>query len=159
MTSLTHPVTSFKYLGVIFDPKLCWMLQQTKALTTAKFWLSRIRRLSKLSSGLSTSGTKQLYNTVAVPRFTYGAEVWYTYLHKPEGVNKTKGSVYITNKLHSEQRKVAKAITGGLSSMAGDILDVHGYILPIDLLFCKILFRAALRICTLPPTHPLHPLV
>ena len=158
-TSLTHPVTSFKYLRVIFDPKLRWTLQQTKVLTAAKFWSSRIWRLSKPLSGLSTSGTKQLYNTVAVPRFTYGVEVWYTYLHKPEGINKTKGSVYITNKLRSEQRKVAKVITGRLSSTAGDILDVHAYILPIDLLFCKILFRAALRICTLPPTHPLHPLV
>jgi ribonuclease HI len=158
-TSLTYPVTSYKYLGVIFDPKLRWTLQQTKALTTAAFWSSRIWRLSKPASGVSTSGTKQLYNTVAVPRFTYGAEVWYTYLHKPEGTNKTKGSVSITNKLRSLQRKVAKAITGGLGSTAGDILDVHAYILPIDLLFCKLLFRAALRLCTLASTHPLHPLV
>jgi hypothetical protein len=30
--SLTHPVTSYKYLGVIFDPKLHWSLQQAKAL-------------------------------------------------------------------------------------------------------------------------------
>lgn len=51
------------------------------------------------------------------------------------------------------QRKVAKAITGGLSSTAGDILDVHAYILPIDLLFCKLLFRAALQLCTLTSMH------
>ena len=89
-------------------------------------------------------GTKQLYNTIAVPRFMYGAEVWYTYLHKPEGANKTRGSVVITKKLRLLQCKVVKAITGGLSSTAGDILDVHTYILPIDLLFCKLLFRAAL---------------
>jgi ribonuclease HI len=158
-TTLTHPVLSYKYLGVIFDPKLHWTLQQTKALTTAAFWSSRIWCLSKPASGISTSGTKQLYNTVAVPRFTYGAEVWYTYLHKPEGANKTKGSVAITNKFRSIQRKVAKAIAGGLNSTAGDILDVHTYILPLDLLFCKLLFRAALQLCSLPPTHPLHPLV
>ena len=48
---------------------------------------------------LSTMGTKQLYNTVAVPRFSYGAEVWYTYLHKPGATGKTRGSVAITNKL------------------------------------------------------------
>jgi hypothetical protein len=40
-------------------------------------------------------------------------------------------SVKVTNKLHSVQRKVAKAITGGLSTTAGDILDVHSFILPI----------------------------
>jgi ribonuclease HI len=158
-TSLTNPVSSYKYLGVIFDPKLHWTLQQTKALTTVAFWSSRIWRLSKPASGISTAGTKQLYNTVAIPRFTYGADVWYTYLHKPEGANKTKGSVAITNKFRSIQRKVAKAITGGLSSTAGDILDVHAYILPIDLLFCKLLFRASLWLCTLPQSHPLHPLV
>jgi hypothetical protein len=155
LTSLVHPVPSYKYLGMIFDPKLRWSLHQTKALSTATFWSSRIWRLSKSASGVSPAGVKQLYNTVAVPRFTYGAEVWYTYLHKPVGAKQTKGSVGITNKLRSIQRKVAKAITGGLSSTAGDIFDVHAFILPIDLLFCKLLFRAALRLCSLPPSHPL----
>ena len=42
MTSLTHPVSLYKYLGVIFDPKLRWTLQQTKAVTSAAFWSSRI---------------------------------------------------------------------------------------------------------------------
>lgn len=158
-SSITQPVTSYKYLGVIFNPKLRWSLQQTKALTTASFWSARIWRLSKSTSGVSTSGVKQLYVTVAIPRFSYAAEVWYTYLHKPESSSKTRGSVAITNKLRSAQRKVAKTIMGGLSTTAGDILDVHAYILPIDLLFCKLLFRAALRICSLPSTHPLHPLV
>jgi ribonuclease HI len=158
-TSLVHPVLSYKYLGVIFDPKLRWSLHQTKALTTAAYWSSRIWRLSKSASGVSPSGVKQLYNTVAVPRFTYGAEVWYTYLHKPLGAKNTKGSVAITNKLRSTQRIVAKAITGGLSTTAGDIFDVHALLLPIDLLFCKLLYRAALRLCSLPPTHPLRPLL
>jgi hypothetical protein len=96
---------------------------------------------------------------VAVPRFTYGAEVWYTFLHKPEGANKTRGSVSITNKLCSAQCRVVKLITGGLSSTAGDILDAHAYILLIDHLFCKLLFRAALCICSLPPVHPIYLLV
>ena len=110
-------------------------------------------------SSLSLTGTKQLYNTVAVPRFTYGAEVWYTYLHKPTSASKTKGSVAITNKLRWVQCKVAKSITGGLSTTAGDIMDAHVYILPVDLLFCKILFRATLRLCSLPAEHPLHPCI
>ena len=40
--SLMAPVVSYKYLGIIFDPKLHWLLQQMKALTTASFWASRI---------------------------------------------------------------------------------------------------------------------
>ena len=156
--SLTAPVISYKYLGVIFDPGLRWTLQHTKAVTVASFWASRIWRLSKSSSSISTSGTKQLYNTVAIPRFTYGAEVWYVPLHRPAGAKNMQGSVKVTNKLRSVQRKVAKAITGGLSTTAGDILDVHSYILPVDLLFNKLLFHVALRLCSLPKAHPLNPI-
>ena len=154
--SLTHPVNSYKYLGVIFDPKLCWPLQQMKALTTMTFWSSHIWHLSKSASRVTTAGAKQLYDTVAIPRFTYGVEIWYAYLHKLKGANKMKGSIALTNKLHSVQHKVAKAITSSLSSTVGNIFDVHAYILPIDLLLCKLLFRAALHLCSLPPSHPLH---
>ena len=93
------PILLYKYLGVIFDPKLCWSLQHIKTPTITTFWSSRIWRLSKLASGMSTSGIKQLYNAVAVPRFTYGAEVWYTYLYKLANSGKTHGSVGITNQL------------------------------------------------------------
>src|ERR1700720_2794442 len=105
-TSLTHPVSLYKYLGVIFDPRLRWSLQHKKVLAAAMFWASCIGRLSKAGSGLSTAGTKQFYNTVAVPRFSYGAEVWYTNVYKPPGAAKSKGSVAITKKLGSAQCKV-----------------------------------------------------
>jgi hypothetical protein len=45
---------------------------------------------------------------------------------------------------------------GGLSSTAGNILDFHVFILPIRLLFHKLLLRAVLQLCALPLTHPLH---
>jgi ribonuclease HI len=45
---------------------------------------------------------------------------------------------------------------GGLRTTTGDILDVHAYILPLDLLLNKLLFRSALRLCSLPKLHPLH---
>jgi hypothetical protein len=35
-------------------------------------------------------------------------------------------------------------------------MDVHANLLPVDILFHKILFRAATRIASLPSTHPLH---
>jgi hypothetical protein len=35
------------------------------------------------------------------------------------------------------------AITGGLQTTAGDILDPHTNILPIGILFKKLLFRSA----------------
>ena len=105
---------------------------------------------------MSASGVRQLYNTVAVPGFTYGAEVWYTGLHKPKEEGIMKGSVAITNKLRSMQCKVASTITGALRTTAGDTLDTHANIMPVDLLLNKVLFRAATQLCSLPDTHPLH---
>src|ERR1700679_1106051 len=77
-TSSTKAVTSYKYLGVIFEPGLRWNLQHAKAHASATFWSSRIWRLSTTTSGLKPKDARQLYMTVSVPGFTYGAEVWYT---------------------------------------------------------------------------------
>lgn len=43
-----------------------------------------------------------------------------------------------------------------MATTAGDIMDVHAFILPTDILFHKILFRATTRICALPSSHPLY---
>ena len=155
-TSTVSALSSYKYLGVIFEPSLRWKLQQAKAHASATFWTSRIWRLSKTTSGLRPKDARQLYMTVSVPAFTYGAEVWFTPLSKPGGTGKLKGSVAITSKLRSTQRKAAKTITGALSTAAGDTLDIHANLFPTDLLFSKILFRSAVRLCSLPKSHPLH---
>src|ERR1700674_4631407 len=104
------------------------------------FWSSRIWRLSKTTNGLKPKDARQLYSTMVVPRFTYGAEVWYTPTFKLGGTGRLKGSISITNKLHSMQCKAAKTITGALSTMAGDTLDIHANLFPMDLLFSKILY-------------------
>ena len=101
MMSLTHPVLSYKYLGVIFDPKLWWSLWHKKALAAATFWASHIGHLLKAGSRLSTACAKQLYNTVTVLKFSYGAEVWYTHVYKPPRATKSNGSVSITRRLRS----------------------------------------------------------
>jgi hypothetical protein len=66
-TSLVHPVALYKYLSIVVNLKLCWTLHQTKALTTTSFWSPCIWHLSRSSSGISMSGIKRLYNTVAIP--------------------------------------------------------------------------------------------
>ena len=155
-SSLTNPVASYKYLGIIIGPKLWWTLQHKKAAAAVAFCAASIGQLAKSASGLSTASTKQLYNTVMVPRFTYGAEVWYSPIYKPPGTLKSKGSISINNKLKTAQCKVAAAITGRLKTTASDVLDVHVYILLIDLLFNKLLYRVALWLCSLPRSHPLY---
>ena len=50
----------------------------------------------------------------------------------------------------------SRYITGGIRGTAYDVLEAHANLLPINLLFKKIQFRAATCICTLPPHHPLY---
>jgi hypothetical protein len=152
---LISAITSYKYLGVIFDLGLCWTLQHAKAHVSAMFWSLRIWRLSKVTNGLKPIDTRQLYTTVSIPGFTYGVEVWYTQITKLRN-GRTKGSASIVKKLRSTQCTVAKTITGVLSTTAGDVLNVHANLYPINLLLNNILFKAAIRICSLPQSHPLH---
>ena len=48
------------------------------------------------------------------------------------------------------------AVTGGLRTTPTDVLDMHAHLLPIHLEIDKICHRAATRIATLPPDHPLY---
>ena len=155
-TQTVNTVNSYKYLGVMFDPKLRWTAHCTKVTASAMWWSFQIARLARTSGGMPPSHVHQLYNTVTIPAFTYAADVWYTGIHKPTESIKNQGSIAVTNKLVSVQRRVAKLITGSLSSTAGDIMDAHANLLPVDILFHKILFRAATCIASLPTTHPLH---
>ena len=94
------------------------------------------------------SGVRQLYKMVAIPGFTYRAEVWYIGLLKPNEEGNTRGLVSVTNKLRTIQHKVATMITGAIFTTAGDTLDVHTNLLPIDLLN-KMLFRVLMQLCSL----------
>ncbi|KNZ77740.1 hypothetical protein J132_04168 [Termitomyces sp. J132] len=79
---------------------------------------------------------------VAVPAFTYAADVWYTGVHEAPSGKKRLGSIPVTNKLISPQQTIARTITGALSTTAGHVLNVHISILPVDPLFQKIIHRA-----------------
>lgn len=157
--STVKTVGSYKYLGIIFDTGLRWTLHHAKVVANATFWASKVWRLAKVSAGMKAKGLRQLYLTVSVPGITYAVEVWYTAIYQPSGHARKKGSVAITNKLRSTQRKVAKTITGALATTAGDVLDIHAFLLPVDLMFRKVQFRAATRVCALPASHPLYKVV
>ena len=43
-----------------------------------------------------------------------------------------------------------------MASSPANALDAHAHLLPVHLLIDKVLYRAALRFTTLPPTHPLY---
>jgi len=155
-TQAVSTVPTYKYLGVIFDSKLTWKAHSRKAIANANWWTTQVARLSKTSGGMPPKRIRQLYNTVAIPAFTYAADIWFTQVRHSADSNKRSGSVSTTKKLTTVQRRMAKTITGALRTTAGDTLEAHANLLPIDLLFDKVIFRAAMRLASLPPTHPLH---
>lgn len=146
----------YKYLGVILEPNLRWTLHHQKVIARATWWTLQIARLSRTSGGLPPKRIRQLYTTVAIPTFTYAADVWFTDIHLSSTGLKKMGSVSLAKKLTSIQRLLARIVTGGLKTTAGDVLEVHANLLPIDLLFKKTLFRASTRLASLPSTHPLY---
>ncbi|KAG5727341.1 hypothetical protein E4T56_gene12120 [Termitomyces sp. T112] len=57
-----------------------------------------------------------------------------------EPSNKRLGSIAMTNKLLPSQRQAAKTTMGALHTTAGDVLDLHANLLPVYLLFYKVLY-------------------
>ena len=105
---------TYKYLRVIFDTKLTWGAYITKVITSATHWTQQLWQVSKTTRGLSPSRTYQLYNTVAVPAFTYVSDIWYTPPFKWAHPQKSSGSVVNTGSLQSIQGTAARYITGGI---------------------------------------------
>ena len=135
-----NTVTTFKYLGVIFDSKLCWNAHFYKIMANAAWWSTQVAHISKISGGMPPCHFRQLYNTVAIPAFTYATDIWYTNIWPSPMSKKCLGSVTVMKKLIPIQRRIAKLITRALNMTASDILDAHANLLSIDLLFKKITF-------------------
>lgn len=146
--------SSYKYLGIHVDSQLRWTVQTHEAIAKATKWILLYRRLTKPSLGLSASFMRRLYITVAIPKMTYGLDVWYTPPHKPAGKRRNTGSVKALREFGKLQRLATIAINGALRTSPTDLLDAHSGLLPIDLLLKKICYRSMVRICTLPPTNP-----
>ena len=96
---------------------------------------------------------------VAIPKMTYTIDIWYTLPMKKVGQRRSTGSVGVLYQMIKLQRLASLAIVGGMKSTLTDLLDVHAGLLPVKLMLLCICHRATVRLCTLPDTHPLHPLV
>ena len=103
-TSNTITLTqTYKYLGVILDPKLTWHAHITKVIASTTHWTQQLWWVSKTTRSLSPSRTHQLYNTVTVPAFTYASDIWYTLPFKQAHLQKSSGSVASMESLQSIQ--------------------------------------------------------
>jgi hypothetical protein len=148
--------SSYKYLGIHVDSQLRWTVQTHEAIAKATKWVLLYRRLTRPSFGLSAKFMRRLYITVAIPKMTYGLDVWYTPPHKPLGKKKNSGSVKALRELGKIQRMATIAINGALRTTPTDLLDAHPGLLPVDLLLKKICYRSMIRICALPPSNPVY---
>ncbi|KAF9789346.1 hypothetical protein BJ322DRAFT_978210, partial [Thelephora terrestris] len=120
---------TYRFLGVLFDPKLKWNAQTERAGRSASAWINLVRRLARTTTGISAKGMRQLYTAIAIPKMSYAAEVWYTTPHLPTpNATRRTGSIKFTQKLVTEQRRAAITILGAMRTTAGDVLSVHAHL-------------------------------
>ena len=117
--------------------------------------ITKYRRLTCPSSGTCAKLMRHLYIAVALPRITYGLDVWYTPPGKKAGQTRNSGSAAALHQLQKVQRIAMLEITGALCTTPNDYVDAHSGVLPMELALLKATHRAAVRLLTLPPTHPL----
>ena len=136
--------TCFKYLGIQIDVQLQWKEQAQRATANTTKWILQYRRLTRPSTGVGSKLMSQLYLSVALPKITYGLDVWYTPPSKPTGYTKNTGSVGALHNLQKAQQLATTAITGTLRSAPTDLLDAHAGLLPMELALRKACHRALL---------------
>jgi len=146
-----------KFLGVLVDNTLRWKEQNAAALAKGQGWVLQFGRLAQPTKGVSRSNMRRLYLAVAVPRMLYAADVFLTPQTRERGNRMAqKSQRAVINKLSAVQRRATINITGAMSTTANDTLDVLSDLLPFHLLVKKHQYQAALRLATLPKSHPLH---
>ena len=154
--AIIKPSPMHKYLGVIFDQELRWWEQVEHVTGTTAKWMLCFHCLTKPAFGIRSRFMRQLYYAVAVPRFTYAADIWYAPVTRAVPDARASGSVGATKRLESIQCMAVTVITGTLRTMATDVMEAHANVLPVELLMHRVCHRAAVRLAALPDTHPLH---
>ena len=149
-------VGNFKYLGVQINAQFNWKEQAQRVTTNATSWIMQYRRLTKSQTDVGGKLIRQLYLAVALLKITYRINTWYAPPHKAPGTIKNTGSVGVLRALQRIQRVATLAITGALHTTPTDLLDAYAGLLPMELTLSKACHRTAVRILTLPNTHPLH---
>lgn len=150
------PTQSTKYLGLMIDQHLNWKAQHAYAIEKGSKWASQIRRITRPSWGITPKYARRLYIGVALPRILYGSEIW---CGPPAGTQagpKSAGSARVIRQLTTIQRSGALAITGALKTSPTDTIDACAFLTPASKMVEKWCQRAATRLATLPPEHPLH---
>ncbi len=155
-THRVAPSPYHRFLGVLVDCELRHHPQVADAFAKGTAWTTLMRRLGQSRHGLSMGVLLRLYQAVAVPRILYAADTFLLPVRKLDGQRASTGTVGHIKKLAQIQRQAVLIITGAMRTTATDVLEAHLRMLPFDLLVDKVCFRATARLCSLPPSHPLH---
>ena len=135
---------SHKFLGVVFDQELWWNTQAEQVVSKATKLTLASWHLARPAASISPWQMHQLYQAVAVPSFTYMADVWFMLICKELDAGKSSRSVGVARKLSTVQRMAMMAIMGALCTSASDVMEAHANLLPIELLLHRVCHRATL---------------
>ena len=152
------PAESHKFMGVAFNQELRWRVQAKRVVAKATKWTLATRQLARPVASISSWQMQQLYQAVAIPSFTYAADVWFTPVQR-DGSGRSSGSTGVARKLTTVQHMATTVVTGALRTTATDVMEAHANLLPVELMMNRICFRAVLCLAALPETHPLFKLV
>ncbi|PPR07816.1 hypothetical protein CVT24_002896 [Panaeolus cyanescens] len=153
LNSLTiKPGKQAKFLGLILDQELRWKEQCTRVITKASYWAAQLRRLAKNKGGIGYKNLRRLFIGTALPRILYGIEIF----DPPRRGRARTFRSALEKKLDSVVGRVAVLIVGGMRSSPNDVAMVHANLDPAKIIVEREYAKAAIRMATLPKTHPLN---
>jgi hypothetical protein len=71
------PTEHHHFLGLIVDQKLTWKHHVGYTIAKGTEYVLQLHRLSRPANGIPAKLMCRLYLTVAVPKFTYGVDIWF----------------------------------------------------------------------------------
>ncbi|CDO73955.1 hypothetical protein BN946_scf185043.g2 [Trametes cinnabarina] len=154
--TVVRPSDHHRFLGVLMDQGLRFK-QHVALVREGSCLVTQIRRLATVRNGLTLPIVRRLYLAVVVPSLMYAADTFLTPVRKLPGHSRAHGTVGHVRRLAIVQRQALLAMTGALRTAPTDALEAHAKVLPFDLLVDQSCHRAAVRLCTLPTSHPLAP--
>jgi ribonuclease HI len=153
------PSPYLKYLGVYIDQDLNFKIQAESATNKALKVLYACYRLTRPAFGLPHKYIRRLYTAIVIPKLTYALDTWYRPVTFTSPGQRNVGNVGFLRQMGKVHRLACLLITGGLRATATDVLEVHANLPPLHLQLNRICHNAALRLCALPNSHPIYPVV
>ena len=141
---IIKPAEVHKFVGIIFDQELRWKMQADRVIAKATKWVLASHCLARPAASISPRQMHQLYQAVAVPSFTYAADVWFTSICRDSGDERFRGSIGTVCQLATVQCMATVAVMAALCTSASDIMEAHANLMLIELLLNKVCHWAAL---------------